>query len=56
MKEIAAALHAREIPVKERQIKLEHPIKELGIFSIPIELGPDTSAHVRVWIVETEDA
>ncbi|MCZ6571958.1 MAG: 50S ribosomal protein L9 [Planctomycetota bacterium] len=53
-KEILEALLAREIPVEERQIKLEHPIKELGIFSVPIELGPDTSAQVRVWVVEQD--
>ncbi len=56
VKEIVAALREREIPVEERQIKLEQPIKELGIFSVPIELGPDTSAQVRVWVVEQEDA
>ena len=53
-KEILEALLARQIPVEERQIKLEHPIKELGIFSVPIELGPDTSAQVRVWVVEQD--
>ncbi len=52
--EILEALLAHQIPVEERQIKLEHPIKELGIFSVPIELGPDTSAQVRVWVVEQD--
>ena len=49
---IAAELQEKNLPVEEKQIALEHPIKELGIYSVPVRLDADHVAQVRVWVVE----
>jgi len=33
-------------------IKLETPIKELGVYRIKIELHPEISSTCRLWVVE----
>jgi large subunit ribosomal protein L9 len=49
---IVEALKEQGIEMEEKRIRLEHPLKELGIFNVPIQLDPETVAEVRVWIVE----
>ncbi len=53
--EIALALE-RQLgrPFDKHKIELEEPIKQLGIYSVPIRLMPGLVAHVRV-VVEKED-
>ncbi|MEE8105355.1 MAG: 50S ribosomal protein L9 [Planctomycetota bacterium] len=50
--EIVAALAEKQIEVEERQIDIERPFKELGIYTVPVKLSADKSSDVRVWIVE----
>ena len=50
--EIVAALAEKQIEVDERQIDIERPFKELGIYTVPVKLSADKSSDVRVWIVE----
>ncbi|MHC4222499.1 MAG: 50S ribosomal protein L9 [Planctomycetota bacterium] len=49
---VVEALKEQGIEMEEKRIRLEHPLKELGIFNVPIQLDPETVAEVRVWIVE----
>jgi large subunit ribosomal protein L9 len=49
---IAAALGDKGIHVEERQVVLEAPIKELGIYNVVIRLDADRQAEIRVWVVE----
>jgi large subunit ribosomal protein L9 len=49
---IAAALSDRGVEVDERQIVLDAPIKELGIYNVVIRLDADRQAEIRVWVVE----
>jgi len=49
--DILAALKAQDIVVDRHAIKLEHPIKELGVFDVPVELHPEVRAAVKVWVV-----
>jgi large subunit ribosomal protein L9 len=53
--EIALALE-RQLgrPFDKHKIELEEPIKQLGIYSVPIRLMPGLVAQVRV-VVEKED-
>jgi len=50
--EIVAAMAEKQIEVEERQIDIERPFKELGIYTVPVKLSPEKSADIRVWIVE----
>ena len=52
---IVETLAERGISVEEKQVGLEHPIKELGIYNVPILLGKNTTAEIRVWVVELSD-
>ncbi len=50
--DIAQALAAEGIEVDKKKIVLENPIKDLGIFDIPIRLGADVTATVKLWVVK----
>lgn len=50
--DIAEALAAQGIEVDRRQIELAEPIRELGVFSVPLRLHPEVNATLKVWVVE----
>jgi len=50
--DIAEAIGKEGITVDKHQIILEKPIKELGLFHIPVKLHPEISAEIKVWIVK----
>ncbi|MDI6733108.1 MAG: 50S ribosomal protein L9 [Planctomycetota bacterium] len=41
--------------VTEEMVKLESPIKELGVYRVKIDLTPDISATCRLWVVEESE-
>ena len=49
-KEIAEALSKEGVEINEHHVKLEHHLKETGVFLVELELGPDIKATCRVWI------
>jgi large subunit ribosomal protein L9 len=49
---IVEALKEQGIEIEEKRVALDHPIKELGIFNVTVQLDPETGAEVRVWVVE----
>lgn len=53
-KDIAEALSAKGMDVDKRHIALEKPIKELGIFMVPIQVHHDVMAQVKVEVVNAE--
>jgi len=50
--EVLAALRAKGVPVEAKQIDLERPIKELGIFTVTVRVDAERKANVRVWVIE----
>ena len=50
--DINESLIEKGIEVDKRKIKLEEPIKNLGIYSIPVKLHPEVTATVKVWVVK----
>jgi large subunit ribosomal protein L9 len=48
---IAATLREEGFEIDEHTIRLEHPIKETGVYAIEIQLAPDILATTRVWVV-----
>jgi large subunit ribosomal protein L9 len=40
------------IEVDRKKISLEEPIKNLGMFTVPIKLHPEVAAHLKVWVVQ----
>jgi large subunit ribosomal protein L9 len=51
---IAELLAAAGHPVDRRKIQLEEPIKELGLFTVPIKMAHDVVAEVKLWVVKKE--
>ena len=52
--QIAAALREKEIEVEERQIRLQQPLKEIGVFDVEVHLHTEVQATVKVWVVQSK--
>jgi large subunit ribosomal protein L9 len=52
--DIAEALKEQGVEVDRRNILLEEPIKELGVFSVPVKLHQNVTAEVKVWVIREE--
>ena len=50
--DIAEALITENINIDKKQIHLEKPIKELGLFHVPVRLHPEVTAELKVWVVK----
>ena len=50
--DIAEGLKVEGIEVDRRKIILDEPIKTLGIYTVPIKLHPEVTAHLKVWVVK----
>jgi large subunit ribosomal protein L9 len=51
--QIAATLRADNVPIDESNIRIEGPLKELGLYTIKLHLGQDVDAEVKLWVVPT---
>ena len=55
-KDIAERLAEQGFTVDRRKIQLDHPIKELGTFAVPIKLPRDVTATVVIHVVKKQEA
>lgn len=51
--QIAAALKADNFPIEAANVKIEGPLKELGLYTIKLYLGHDVDTEVKLWVVPT---
>jgi large subunit ribosomal protein L9 len=51
--QIAAALKADNFPIEAENVKIEGPLKELGLYTIKLHLGQDVDTEVKLWVVPT---
>ncbi len=51
--EIAAALKANDVTVSEDQIRLQGPLKELGLYTVKVHLHQEIECDLKVWVVPT---
>lgn len=51
--DISKALKKAGYPVEPNQIKTEGAIKSLGMYTLAVELDPQVTTEVKVWIVPT---
>jgi large subunit ribosomal protein L9 len=54
-KDIAEKLLEQGFTVDRRKIQLDHPIKELGTFTVPIKLPRDVIATVVIHVVKKQE-
>ena len=50
--DIAAHLKEQGIDVDKRKIHLEEPLKQLGVYNVPIKLFQEVEGKVKVWVVK----
>jgi len=54
--EIADGLTHRGFNIERRKIRLEHPIKTLGEYTIPIKLHSEVTAHIKLLVQREGEA
>jgi len=52
VQDILASLAEQGLTLSRNQLLLEAPIRELGVFKIPVKLQPEMEATLKVWVVE----
>lgn len=50
--DIVDAMAALHFTLDRHEIELEAPIKELGVFDVPVKLHPEVTSKIKVWVVE----
>ena len=50
--DVAEALRKEGLAIDKKKILLDSPIKNLGIYSVPIRLQPDVDAALKLWVVK----
>lgn len=51
-RDIEEMLESMDYEIERRRIMLSTPIKELGIYKVPIKLHADVTAEVLVWVAQ----
>jgi len=50
--QIAAALREKDIAVDDKMVRLENPLKEIGVYDVTVHLHADVEAAIKVWVVQ----
>ena len=50
-RDIADSLRREGFSIDRRQIVLEEPLKQLGVYTVPVKLGEGIEAMLKVWLV-----
>ena len=45
-------IFAQDIVIEKNQLALTDPIRELGVFKLPVKLHPEVTATLKLWVVE----
>lgn len=49
--EIVSVLKTQQITIAQDQVRLEGPLKELGLYTVKIHVGREVEAELKVWVV-----
>ena len=49
---VDAIKEQKGIELSAKAVKLEHPLKEIGVYDVPIHLHPEVDTITKVWVVE----
>ena len=50
--DVAASLKEQGIELDRHRVVMEAPLRELGVFNVPVKLSAGVEASVKVWVVE----
>ena len=51
-KEIEQHLNESGFQIERKNIELEEPIRNLGVYTIPIRIHPEVTANLKLWVVK----
>lgn len=51
--DIVMAMKKNDITITDDQVRLQGPLKELGLYTVKIHLGQEIEADLKVWVVPT---
>jgi len=51
-KDIADSLRREGFEIDRHYIHLDHPIKSLGVFEVPVKLHAEVAGNIKVWVVK----
>lgn len=49
--QVAEALQENGAKVERKQVQMDEPIRQLGVYSVDVSLHPEVQATVKVWVV-----
>jgi large subunit ribosomal protein L9 len=52
--QIGTALREKDLPVEDKMIRLDTPLKEIGVFDVIVHLHADVEATTKVWVVQAK--
>lgn len=52
--QISAALREKDLPIEEKMVRLDGPLKEIGVFDVKIHLHADLEVETKVWVVQAK--
>lgn len=50
--QIAASLREKGVAVDDKQVRLENPLKEIGVYDVVVHLHVGVEATIKVWVVQ----
>ena len=51
--DIVNALKRNKVNIVQDQVRLQGPLKELGLYTVKVHLAQDIEAEIKVWVVPT---
>ncbi len=49
---IAESLHGEGFEIDKKNVRLEEPIKSLGVYNVDVWLHSEVKAQIRIWVVK----
>ena len=52
--QIAKAMTEKGFPIEEKHVRLDQPLKQIGVYNVKIHLHTDLETQIKVWVVEAK--
>ena len=52
--QVATALREKGFPIEDRMVRLDTPLKEIGVFDVIIHLHGELESTTKVWVVQAK--
>ena len=54
--DILETLEEEGFEIERKQVKLDEPIKSLGMYNVKVQIPPDVEASIKLWVISDESA